>query len=108
MSHLLGITREHLSRIVNGHTPITPDIALKLEILIKTPASQWLAMQANYDTYVMEQNSEFQKYKQTLESWLENSLNLLPRVRRADKKTLALVAKAAMLAKNLSRKENIA
>jgi antitoxin HigA-1 len=108
VSDLLGITREHLSRIINGHTPVTPDIASKLEILTKTPASQWLSIQAKYDTYIMQQSAEFKKYKQTLESWISGSLPLSPSIRRADKKTLALVARAAELAKHLGRKRKLA
>ncbi len=108
VSDLLGITREHLSRIINGHTPVTPDIAAKLEILTKTPASQWLSIQAQYDTYIMEQNVDFKKYKQTLEKWVADSLPLLPGKRRTDKKTLELVARASELAKHFGRKKKIA
>ncbi len=108
VSDLLGITREHLSRIINGHTPVTSDIAAKLEILTKTPASQWLAIQAKYDSYVMEQNADFKKYKETLEAWTSDSLTLLPGERRKDKKTLALVAKASELARHFGRKSKLA
>ena len=108
VSELLGITREHLSRIINGHTPVTADIALRLETLTKTPASQWLSIQAKYDAYIMEQSADFKKYKQTVESWIAASLPLLPNIRRADKKTLALVARAAQLAKHLGRKKKLA
>ena len=29
VARLLGITRGHLSRIINEHTPVTPDVAIK-------------------------------------------------------------------------------
>ncbi len=108
VARLLGVTRGHLSRIINGHTPVTPDFALKLEILTKTPAHQWLTIQAKYDAYVMEKEKEFQKYKQTLDSWVSNSLPLTPDQRRTDKKTLEIVKKAASLAKQLRKKAKVA
>ncbi len=107
VARLLGVTRGHLSRIINGHTPVTPDFALKLEILTKTPAHQWLAIQAKYDAYVMEKEQEFQKYKQTLDSWVSNSLPLTPDQRRTDKRTLEIVKKAANLAKQLRKKAKV-
>jgi addiction module HigA family antidote len=108
VSDLLGITREHLSRIINGHAPVTSDIAAKLEILTKTPASQWLAIQAKYDSYIMEQNAYFKKYKETLEEWATDSLSLMPGERRKDKKTMALVAQASELTRHFSRKSKLA
>lgn len=105
---LLGITRGHLSRIINGHQPVTPDIALRLEVLTKTPAHQWLTLQSKYDAYVMESKEDFQKYKQALDNWSSNSLPLLPDERRTDKKTLALVKKAASLARQLQKKTQVA
>ena len=107
VADLLGMTREHLSRILNGHTPITPDIASRLEVLTKTPASQWLSMQAEYDLYMMEQNTEFKKYKKIIEDWVVYSLPMQPSKRREDKKTITLIAKAAELAKHLGRKKNL-
>lgn len=105
VASLLGLTRGHLSRIINGHTPVTPDIALKLEILTQTPASQWLAIQSKYDMYIMEQDKEFKKYKQTLSNWVSNSLPMLPAQRRTDKQTEELISKIARLAKHIGKKK---
>jgi len=105
---LLGITRGHLSRIINGHSPITPDIALKLEILTQTPATQWLTIQTKYDTYMMEQETGFKKYKITLNRWVANSLSLPPDKRHTDKKTQELVMKATELAKQINIKKKVA
>lgn len=99
VSELLGISREHLSRIINGHAPVTSDIAAKLEILTKTPASQWLAIQANYDSYIMQQDANFKKYKQAVEVWVAGALSMTPEERRSNKKTVALVTKVSELAK---------
>ncbi|VAW62312.1 hypothetical protein MNBD_GAMMA10-405 [hydrothermal vent metagenome] len=108
VAELLGITRGHLSRIINAHSPVTPDIALKLEILTKTPASQWLTIQSKYDAYMMEQETEFKKYKEALNNWVVNSLPMPPQERRSDKKTQKLVTKAAGIAKQLGKKKNAA
>lgn len=104
VADLLGLTRGHLSRIINEHAPVTPDIAIRLEILTQVPANQWLTIQAKYDSWVLEHKKEFISYKQTLDSWLSNSLPMLPSVRRDDKKSQELVSKAASLAKQISRK----
>jgi addiction module HigA family antidote len=46
----LGISRKTLSEIVNGKSPITPDIAIRLERAFGTPpADMWLRLQAAYD-----------------------------------------------------------
>ena len=83
-------------------------LPLKLEILTKTPAHQWLAIQAKYDAYMMEKKQGFQKYKQTVDSWVSDSLPLSPDQRRTDKKTLEIVKKAASLAKQLGKKTKTA
>ena len=103
VADLLGLTRGHLSRIINGHSPVTPDIAIRLDILTQVPASQWLAMQAKYDSWVLEHKKEFVSYKQTLNNWLSNSLPMLPNIRRSDKKSKELVSKAALLAREIGR-----
>jgi antitoxin HigA-1 len=46
----LGISRKTLSEIVNGKSPITPDIAVRLErAFLAPPAEMWLRLQAAYD-----------------------------------------------------------
>ena len=46
----LGISRKTLSEIVNGKSPITPDIAVRLErAFLRPPADMWLRLQAAYD-----------------------------------------------------------
>lgn len=48
----LGITRASLSRILNGKTGISPEMAIMLEeAFIATTAETWLAMQAKYDLW---------------------------------------------------------
>jgi addiction module HigA family antidote len=46
----LGISRKTLSEIVNGKSPITPDIAVRLErAFFAPPAEMWLRLQAAHD-----------------------------------------------------------
>jgi len=48
----LGISRKTLSEIVNGKSPITPEIAVRLERAFSNPpAEMWLRMQAAYDVH---------------------------------------------------------
>ena len=52
----LGISRKTLSEIVNGKSPITPDIAVRLERAFSNPpADMWLRLQAAYDLRRAEQ-----------------------------------------------------
>ena len=108
VAELLGITRGHLSRVINARSPVTPDIAIKLEILTQTPAAQWLSMQSKYDAYMMGQETGFRKYKQTLNNWVINSLPMQTEERRSDKKSLKLIVEASSLAKQISKKNKAA
>jgi addiction module HigA family antidote len=51
----LGVTRKHLSKIINGHAGITPEMALRLEIAFGVSAESWLGHQAARDLWVAEQ-----------------------------------------------------
>ena len=45
----LGMSRVALSRVINCHAAISPDLAIRLEQAGVSTARAWLAMQANYD-----------------------------------------------------------
>jgi len=104
VAELLGVTRVHLSRIINGHSPVTSDIAIKLEMLTETPANQWLSLQAQYDAFLLEKDKGFQRYKEAIGKWILSSLDKTPVERRKDEKTRELVKKASILAKQLGQK----
>ena len=106
VASIMGIARGHLSRILNGRSPITPDIALKLEMMTHTPAGQWLAMQAKYDAYRLAQNQRFTDYKKMVSQWVAECLPLPPKERRSDANTQHLVAEAARLAKQINTRRN--
>lgn len=48
---VLGIGRVSLSRIINGHTGISPEMAVRLSIALNTSSAMWLNMQATYDLW---------------------------------------------------------
>ncbi len=45
----LKITRPMLSRIINGHSNVTPDMALRLAKAFDTSPEFWVNVQSNYD-----------------------------------------------------------
>lgn len=47
----LGITRQSLSGIVNGHVRISPTMSLRLGKAFNTDPEMWLNMQKNYDLW---------------------------------------------------------
>jgi antitoxin HigA-1 len=51
----IEVTRATLSRILNGHASITPDIALRLEKALGTSAEMWVGLQGTYDLWVAKQ-----------------------------------------------------
>jgi addiction module HigA family antidote len=54
----LGITRAHLSRILNGHAGITAEMSLRLSAALGTSPDFWLKMQANYDLWQARKTSK--------------------------------------------------
>jgi addiction module HigA family antidote len=53
----LGITRAHLSRILNGHGGITANMSLRLSAALGTSPDFWLKMQMNHDLWVEQKRS---------------------------------------------------
>jgi len=47
----LGYSRTHFSTILNGHTAISAELALRLEMAGLSNGRQWLAMQSAYDLW---------------------------------------------------------
>ncbi len=45
----LGISRVSLSRVLHGHAPISPNLALRLEEAGVSTARAWLALQTAHD-----------------------------------------------------------
>ena len=51
----LGLTRAHLSRILNGHAGITANTSLRLSAALGTSPDFWLKMQMNHDLWQEQQ-----------------------------------------------------
>ncbi len=45
----LGVARHTLSRVINGHSGISPEMAIRLEKMGWSTARAWLALQTAYD-----------------------------------------------------------
>ncbi len=51
LAEILGVSRKTLSKIVNEHGSVTPDMALRLSKAFKTTPELWLNLQQNYDLW---------------------------------------------------------
>jgi antitoxin HigA-1 len=58
LARRLGYARETLSRIMHGHAPISPDLAVRLERAGIGRARLWLAVQADYDLWQAEHREQ--------------------------------------------------
>ena len=45
----LGVSRSQLHRVITGESAISPELALRLEVVIGSTADAWLRLQAAYD-----------------------------------------------------------
>ena len=45
----LGMSRVALSRVLNGHAGMSPDLAVRLELAGASTARFWVALQAHFD-----------------------------------------------------------
>jgi addiction module HigA family antidote len=57
-SEHLNVSRKTLSKVLNGRGAITPEMALRLELVFKKPsADHWLRLQNAYDLWQSRQNT---------------------------------------------------
>ena len=57
VSEHLNVSRKTLSKVLNGRGSITPEMALRLELVFKKPsADHWLRLQNAYDLWQSRQN----------------------------------------------------
>ncbi len=47
----LGVSRKALSELLNGHTGVSPEMALRLSIAFDTTPESWLSQQMQYDLW---------------------------------------------------------
>jgi addiction module HigA family antidote len=54
----LGVSRKTLSSILNGHSGVSPEMAIRLSIAFDTTSESWLNQQVQYDLWQAEQRRE--------------------------------------------------
>jgi len=54
----LGVTRKALSDLLNGHSGVSPEMAIRLEKAGWTTADHWLRMQMQYDLWRAKQRGD--------------------------------------------------
>ena len=59
----LDISRKALSELLNGHTGITPEMAIRLSIAFDTTPESWLTQQMQYDLWRLKQSRKKIKVK---------------------------------------------
>ena len=52
---MLGVGRVTLSKLINGQSGISPEMAVRLSIALNTSSEMWLSMQTTYDLWQAEQ-----------------------------------------------------
>lgn len=52
----LGVSRTALSKLLNGHTGISPEMAIRLSIVFNTSDELWINLQAAYDLWQAQQH----------------------------------------------------
>lgn len=57
LAEALGVSRKHVSAIVNGRAPITPDMAFRLAAAFDTTPQIWLNMQVQHDIWTLSQQA---------------------------------------------------
>lgn len=53
----LGVSRKHVSAIVNGRVPVTPDMAVRLAGVFATEPEIWVNLQAQHDLWLVRQQA---------------------------------------------------
>ena len=56
-AHALGVTRKALSDLLNGHSGVSPDMAIRLAQVFGTTADSWLRMQIQRDLWEARQRT---------------------------------------------------
>lgn len=53
----LGVSRKALSELLNGHSGVSPEMAIRLEKAFGSTAEHWLRLQMAYDLWQAQQRS---------------------------------------------------
>ena len=63
LAESLGVAPSTVTRIINGHSAISPEMALRLAKALGRSAESWLAMQHNYDLWQAKQTTDLTRVK---------------------------------------------
>ena len=75
-AEMLDVSRASLSKLVNCRGGISPEMAIRLSIALKTSSEMWLNLQATYDLWNAEKNrKKISKKVQVLEDYIEKHQN---------------------------------
>lgn len=58
LAKILGVSRKTISKIVNEHGSITPEMALRLSKAFNTTPELWLNLQQSYDLWHVSERSD--------------------------------------------------
>lgn len=71
-AEILAISRASLSKLVNCRGGISPEMAIRLSIALKTSSEMWLNLQATYDLWLAEKDRKrISKKVQVVEEYIE-------------------------------------
>lgn len=62
----LGVARKTLSSILNGHSGISPEMAIRLAKAFDTSPESWLSQQVQYDLWDAQQHAKDLKIKKLI------------------------------------------
>lgn len=54
----MGISEKHISRLVSGEVKLTPEMAVRLEMVLGVPAKFWNNLEAIYQSELAKANSK--------------------------------------------------
>lgn len=58
LAEKLGVSRRTISQVLNEHRPLTPDMAIRLSLLLETTPEGWLNMQQALDIWELKHINE--------------------------------------------------
>ena len=59
----LGVTRQTLSRVINGRTALSPEMAVRVSKAFGSTVEHWMRMQLAYDLVAVEETAKTIKVK---------------------------------------------
>ncbi|MBI3753386.1 MAG: HigA family addiction module antidote protein [Deltaproteobacteria bacterium] len=62
-ANAIGVSRKAFSELLNGHTGVSPEMAVRLSIAFDTTPESWLAQQMQYDLWRLKQSRKKIKVK---------------------------------------------